>query len=248
MEAHICQTVVQDVSKSINIIKYGEYVEITQKNFEKRFEFPIQDHEKVFIFDLDLCLYTHSTLTEEEKAFEYQKYTQMFKNFDKNMHELNKQKYLIGYEFLYKEYGILPEKMTQWKLEHLKLENTLTKDQNIIDKLLWLKSQKYRLFLFSNGLKKRVEYICKLIGVDNIFEAYICFSSNAVDFIGKPNKMAYLFVQTILQIKNLKNIHFFDDQIINIQGAQLAGWNGYHVQENILEIIDIAINSINNKQ
>lgn len=245
MDYQISQTVVQDESKSTNIIRYGEYVEITQQNFKKRFEFPIQDHEKIFIFDLDLCLYTHSTLIEEERAIMYQKYVQISKNNDKNTYELAKQNYSSEYEFLYKEHGILPEKITQWKLEHLKLENVLTKDQNVIDKLVWLKNQKYRLFLFSNGLKKRIEHICKLLGIDNLFEAYICFSSNAIDFIGKPHKLSYLFVQTILQIKNLKNIHFFDDQISNIQSAQLAGWNGYHVQQNILEAINTAIDAIN---
>ncbi|ORD93254.1 YAI5 [Enterospora canceri] len=127
------------------------------------------------------------------------------------------------------------------EVDALPCDKYIKRSTEVINKL---KGIKQRMFLFTNGTKCRAMKILNLIGLEDVFEKVFCADNAECDYIMKPNPISYSFVEDYLQIVDARKIHFFDDRRKNVVGAKNAGWNGYQVNENLIEQIDKALQQI----
>lgn len=181
----------------------------------------------LFLFDIDENLYhPDNKLASEEKEFLY---------------------------LLYKEFGGLltkDELSKKIKKEKLQMWSQIFYDINADMKLVWDKSYKFpwhkylcpeeslrnillsiknvRMGIFTNGTAKRAKELLNLMGLEDLFEFVVCTTEYDNKYICKPNMESYMYFNKVLDIKNVKNVYFFDDAKSNIDTAVEIGWRAYH--------------------
>ena len=219
------------------IIKHSVLIEMNQESMLQTLCEQIKEDEKLFVFDLDFCLYN----SEELKKFEDEKAKNIFVEKNKD----------TGFEWDHCNKTIQPWAKLFLKVCKIKIfeffneidvcdfSKFLNKNEKVIEALT---NVKHRKVLMSNGGKKRIEKILSIIGLENTFDVIFAPDSNAPGMpLMKPEIEAFGFVEQKMGVKNSQNVYFFDDNLKNIEGAIKKGWNCFHVTKNICEKIEEAL-------
>ncbi|OQS53876.1 SDT1 [Ecytonucleospora hepatopenaei] len=219
------------------VLKRSVLIEMNQESLLQTLCEQIKEDEKLFVFDLDFCLYN----SEELKQFENEKAKNIFVEKNKG----------TGFDWDHCNKTIQP-----WAAMFLKIckinvfeffneidicdfDKFLSKNEKVIEALA---SVNHTKVLMSNGGKKRIEKILSIIGLENTFDVIFAPDSNATEMpLMKPEVEAFGFVEQKMGVKNSQNVYFFDDNIKNIEGAIKKGWNCFHVDANICEKIEEAL-------
>lgn len=195
-----------------------------------------KEDEKFFIFDMDETLfYSEELLKQMDKA--RLEIGSKIKGWSKKHWEETSTKYSSSTEGDYRGMSVSMEEY----IDKIELVDDFTvflkPEPQIIEAL---EKVPYKKVVFSNSCEKRVVKIMEAIGLSKFFDLYFVWASNE-DFITKPKKEAYDYVQEKLGVTDPQNIFFFDNREINAQMAKVFGWNALNVNQNICEKIDEAL-------
>ena len=229
--------------KKITLVqsKYEKFIEISRRIEEavKNIK-PLDEDEKLFIFDVDHCLY-HSLPLLEHEARNAERWF-----LEKSSHTLQEFKNFVDMGIYWVEIFYLYAKQhPSWfleKVDNFEFTEFIKERPALVEAI---KNIKHRKIIFSNAGKQRVLSILTILGIQNEFEYIFVADSIDTDFMLKPKESSYEFVEKAMGIKETRNIYFFDDNYKNINGAKLRGWNTYMVNDNIIEQIEKAHKDMN---
>ncbi|KAL6121298.1 hypothetical protein NUSPORA_01807 [Nucleospora cyclopteri] len=214
------------------------YVMIAKRNSKYKINSAV-GNQPVFIFDVDQCLYSSDNLIAHEHDHVCNKFINST-SFDASDFLLHNLKFNNWQELFYSVCGLHPKRF-QDEYDLLDFEKYMEKDIQLIEQI---KNIKYRKFCFSNGTKKRVEKILKILGMEDLFETAFCSDTEDTDLLLKPKLEAFQFVQNYIGATSSANLYFFDDNIKNVAGGKLSGWNCYHINKNIKKQIQKAVEAL----
>ncbi|KAI5148508.1 hypothetical protein ENBRE01_0369 [Enteropsectra breve] len=209
-----------------------KYIEMSTRNGQKAVSIPVGS-QKVLVFDIDDCLYTHPEMNTNFCTMLKEKFLERANLPETQWAEHNKQFGLFR-ELFFRKFNMHPSEFDAL-YELPSLNFALARDELLIEMLSKIK---HRMFCFTNGSKERAKKLLKTLGIEHFFECVFCADTVDTEFISKPSLDSFTFVEKVLGIKGSKNIHFFDDSERNIDGARAAGWSAYLVKEDIKDHLE----------
>lgn len=224
-------------SKKPAIISIGSKEDITTVTAQ------FKENEKFFIFDLDDTLYHSQEVTKQGLKVRMD-FGSKIKGWSKKHWRETRTKYSSFVEGDFQGMGVSIEEYNKINdAIETDFKSILKPEPKVIEALSKIPCKK---IIFSNRRKNGIEKILEALGLSNMFD--LCFGrSGNEDFIVKPKKEAYDYVQEKLKVTNPQNIFFFDDLQINTQMAKVIGWNALHADHNICEKIDEALEIFSSK-
>lgn len=207
------------------------YIEMCTRNANLTVEDPIGDR-KIMIFDIDHCLYHNKEAVVNEFNFVRNLFVEMSQQTEDDWHRHLSAMGLFRAVF----YNLLDVHPTDFatRYEDEAIVGHITPDPEV---RLLLSSTGCRMFCFTNGGKTRAQKILQQLEIEDLFEAVICADTVETEFICKPNRQAFDFVERVLGITDRKNVYFFDDMASNISAATEIGWNANLIDCNLKEVL-----------
>ncbi|CCK68494.1 nucleotidase KNAG_0B00450 [Huiozyma naganishii CBS 8797] len=194
---------------------------------------------KVFLFDIDNCLYRSSTRIHDLMQQYIVRYFQHTLELDHaTACEMNRR--------YYKEYGLAIRGLVMWHgvdaMEYnrmvddaLPLQDILSPDLELRQMLLQLRSSgKFeKLWLFTNAYRNHAVRCVSLLGVADLFDGLTyCDYAELDSIVCKPDVKAFDKVKKHTGVHSYEQFHFIDDSGNNVHtGLQLGMERCIHVVE-----------------
>lgn len=203
-------------------------------------------HDMMIVCDIDNTLYSNRITgledMMEKKLLEYIR--RRIASTDEEAVAIKKMydtKYGLSiYGILLEQKGVERDFYTENVSSAIEYKDFLKEDlvlRKILDNI------KCRKICFTNGDLIQASSILEAMGLTDCFEAVITVDESTSYRIHKPEKESFEFIEELFQIKNTKNVLFFDDNIKNIKQASSRGWTAEHVQ-NDGHIGDIIVDAV----
>ncbi|RVD91665.1 pyrimidine 5 -nucleotidase [Tubulinosema ratisbonensis] len=201
---------------------------IPLKNDTNSFSPP--NKEKIYIFDINETLYFGDTNTKTlRRAMIVNYLTKLGYEEKESFQKLEyfSCKYGCIFKGLREELNIKESQLQLLESSSDDLKSVIKEDKELKNLLLKLKGRKACL---TNGRPNQAKECLMNINVLDCFEYVFHWDDSSTDYIIKPNKEAYLFVQNYFNA-TADQITFFDNTNLHVNGAKSVGWNGYLVSE-----------------
>lgn len=208
-----------------------EYIEMCTRNKHVRVTPPV-GQAKVLIFDIDYCLYHNTEMGAHEVELVKEAYISHSGEPESTWSE-HLNSFNLFREIFYHVLGIHPAVFSE-KYEVPAFSEYVSADEEL---RMLLSSIPHRKFCFTNGLASRARAILAHLGIEDLFEAVVCADCVDTEFMCKPLKNAYAFVEQALGVESRESVWFYDDNEKNVQGAIEAGWKGFVVQGDLKEYL-----------
>lgn len=189
-------------------------------------------NKPVYVFDIDKTLYPSYLIDKSsKKRLLYLQYLiSLGYSFDESNEILFRlrNKYSRTLQGLIEEYN-LPDELYKYFIKYNPEKYMVLKNDE--DGINLLKNLDGYKICLTNACVNHSKFVLNRMGlIDHIDYVFYSDLENKI-FSCKPKEEVYYMVEEFLQIKNKKDIHFFDDKIINVEMANKIGWNGYHVND-----------------
>lgn len=204
-------------------MSYERYVEMSARNKNLTHPTPV-GNQKILIFDIDYCLYKSTAMFEHESATVKQAFLDLSQSTE-DCWLSHISSFNLFREIFFKVVGMDLLDFSE-KYERPEMDKFLSPDSELKELLGRIK---LRMFCFTNACKYRAQHVLKYLGLEDVFEAVICADTVETEFLCKPMKESYEFLEKYLGISDPKNVYFFDDTVKNVENARKAGWNAIHV-------------------
>ncbi|ORD94712.1 hypothetical protein ECANGB1_142 [Enterospora canceri] len=227
----------QEASNNHNQLPH-HYIEISTRNISLRSDAPVSFNEHILVFDMDDCLYHNRGVEEMCRSHALgifcSKTNGTEAEFDEKCRKHGTRRMLFLTEFDMESDEIC------CGIESPDFSGLLKPSDELIAKLSGLN---HRVFLLTNSTRCRTQHVLGLLGLDALFERVFVMDLRESALFMKPGRNGYQFVADYLGVE-AERVHFFDDMPRNIDGATAVGWNGYLVQNNLIDQIDRAVEKI----
>ncbi|KRH93027.1 Haloacid dehalogenase-like hydrolase, partial [Pseudoloma neurophilia] len=226
------QLIVKDSIDLINDDRKPHLITLNRESFEYfKHILPQVGNDKILVFDIDNTLYPEKSQAEYKIHQKYLEWLEKQTGISKfEINKLSKEPSHINDEFPY----MVHRKLNLWPghynhmIQSIDYTQLIKRNEQLKE---FLDTLPYRKFCLTNNSVHGATKILNVLGIDSCFEAIFAIDLDVTrSEILKPTESAYKFVTEILQVKNNKNIIFFDDKEKNVHGAIKCGWNATQIK------------------